>query len=483
MFKPRFLTKTLLMKGIQCPKQLFLQINNPYLADEDKNTKAKNQGTEFGILAQGLFKRGVLVKEKDPIKALAETESLIGKNVTLFEPAFLFDDLYFRADILKKTKTGLILIEVKSSTEVKPYQIEDVSIQALILKKLGYKLKRIYICHVNKEFTLSSSVNKFFTKKDVTQEVFAKLDLIEEKIIEIRSLIGSIPDIKIGPHCNKPFICPFRNHCNKENSVEKNSVLNFPNLPNKWELFESGKKKITDLEISDLKTESQINLLIKAKKDTVSLNSEQIRKTLELWNKPLWFLDFETFDSIFPPYKKTRPNTHIPYQFSLAKIKNGQPLIVESYIADALLIDPRIDLAKKLVSSVGKTGSIITYNMSFEKTRIQEMADLIPSLRKDLLSIKERIVDLLPLMRSSVYHPDFNFSWSIKSVVPALFGNQSSYSNNRVKNGLESQEIYLDSIRSNTLDLNRQYLIDYCNKDVLEMARLYLFLKAEIEPQ
>jgi 7-keto-8-aminopelargonate synthetase-like enzyme len=79
-------------------------------------------------------------------------------------------------------------------------------------------------------------------------------------------------------------------------------------------------------------------------------------------------------------------------------------------------------------------------------------------------------------MRSSVYHPGFNFSWSLKSVIPAIFGEQDSYSKNKINDGLQSQKTYLDAIRNNTLEKNRQDLIDYCNKDVLEMARLYFYL-------
>jgi Domain of unknown function(DUF2779) len=464
------------MRGLQCPKQLFLHLNNPELAEEEQNLKAKNQGTEIGILAHRLFKRGILVKEKDPIKALAETQELIKKNNILFEPAFLFEDLYFRADILKTTPKGVTLLEVKSSTEVKPYHIQDASIQALILSKLGHKIDRIYICHVNKNYTTRDPISKFFIKNDVTSEVLDQLPLMEEKIFKIKELIRSNPDIKIGPHCTKPFACLFRSHCNKESRVPKNCIISFPNLSNKWDLFKSGKREVGDLELKDLKSEQQKTLLVRSQLDKISIDSQKILASFKSWDKPLWFLDFETFDSVFPLYKKTRPNTHIPYQFSLAKIKNGKPVIVESYIADDISLDPRKELAKNLINSIGKNGSIVTYNMSFEKTRIQEMADLIPEFRKELLLIKDRIVDLLPLMRSSVYHPGFNFSWSLKSVIPAIFGEQASYSKNKINDGLQSQKTYLDAIRNNTIEENRQDLIDYCNKDVLEMARLYIYL-------
>ena len=166
--------------------------------------------------------------------------------------------------------------------------------------------------------------------------------------------------------------------------------------------------------------------------------------------------------------------TPIPFQFSLGVIRNGTPLIKKSYLTQDPSKDPRYDLAIKLIESVGKSGSIVTYNMSFEKGRIQELADQCPRLKPKLLAIKNRVVDLLDVIKPGIYHPDFNFSWSIKSVVPELFGPSECYSSLVVKNGLQAQELYLKAIESSLSEQTKKDLIDYCNKDVIEMIKLYL---------
>jgi hypothetical protein len=471
------LTKTLIMKGIQCPKQLFLHINNPELADADKNQKIKQEGNEVGVLAQLLYPTGVLIAAKNPLAALNETKTKI-HNPILFEAAFRFENLYCRIDVLEETTDGTNIIEVKSSSEVEDYHLQDLAVQALILKKLNIKLNKFYICHINRQYDLDQPVSQFFIIEDKTAEVVAMLDSTNEKIEEIKLLIESEPLIKIGPHCTKPFECPFSSHCQKKANVDKDSVLKFPNLRHKWKLFESGKTRIQDLTDEDLNTDGQKLALKKFNMGQEYINHEGIRSAISSWIFPLYFLDFETVDSVYPKYAGTKPNTKIPYQFSLFKLDtiDAEALFVKAYLADSLKSDPRYELAKSLVENLGNTGSIVSYNASFEKGVVDTLSKLFPEFKDSLLNIHKRIVDLLPIMRENVYRRDFNWSWSIKSVVPSLFGEAASYKNNAVSNGLEAQALYLKSLAENTLDQSRDFLIEYCNKDVEEMIRIFQFL-------
>jgi hypothetical protein len=196
------------------------------------------------------------------------------------------------------------------------------------------------------------------------------------------------------------------------------------------------------------------------------------------WIFPIHFLDFETVDTIFPKYPKTRPNAKIPYQFSVYSLTTieSEPVLEKAYIADSLDTDPRYKLAQILVETLKTQGSIISYNASFEKSRIEEMATLFPDLRDELLKIKDRLIDLLEIVRDNVYLKDFNGSWSIKSVTPALFGKDQSYKEMKIQNGLAAQEVYFKALTENNLEDVRQNLEDYCNKDVLEMIHISKYL-------
>lgn len=50
----------------------------------------------------------------------------------------------------------------------------------------------------------------------------------------------------------------------------------------------------------------------------------------------------------------------------------------------------------------------------------EHLAAAVPSRRAALGKVAGRLVDLLPIVRDHVYHPDFLGSFSQKSVLPAL---------------------------------------------------------------
>jgi CRISPR/Cas system-associated exonuclease Cas4 (RecB family) len=431
-------------------------------------------------LARTLYS-GVLVSEKDPIKALEQTKELFKKNSILFEPAFLCEDLYFRADILESNKSGMSITEYKSSTEIKEYHRQDLAIQAYILQKLGHKIDKLLIAYVNKKYTRDLPLKDLFIKEDLTEETMDLLPWVEEQIINIKkiALAGKEPKIDIGPHCNKPHECPYKKYCYKQKNIPEVSVLDFPHLNHKWELYKQGKIKISDLRDSDLNTDKQKQTLMKLQQKKPYINKKVITEILSNWKYPIYFLDFETLSFGYPIFDKLRPFQEIPFQFSCYSLKGDTAELVNecSYIVDSLDKDPRFDLAKILIKALGKKGPIVAYNAPFEKKVIEGLAELIPSLKNDLLNLTTRLVDLYPIMKDYVYYPEFKLSWSIKSVTPALFGKSSSYDELNISNGLESQQSYLNAIKNGNLEHIKSDLIAYCNKDVLEMVRIFHFLK------
>lgn len=64
-------------------------------------------------------------------------------------------------------------------------------------------------------------------------------------------------------------------------------------------------------------------------------------------------------------------------------------------------------------------GPVLVYS-SYEKVRLRDLAPHVPDLAVELGAIVDRLVDLLPIVRNHVYHPDFVGSFSIKKVGPAL---------------------------------------------------------------
>ena len=129
-------------------------------------------------------------------------------------------------------------------------------------------------------------------------------------------------------------------------------------------------------------------------------------------------LSAETISPGLPRYAGTRPSPQIAFQCSHHKLKAGGTLTHAEFLHEGAG-DPRSDFARALIESVGKKGSILIYS-SFETTQLKSIALAYPALAPGLEQVMGRFVDLLPIVRKHVYHPDFHGPFSIKAVAPAL---------------------------------------------------------------
>ncbi|MBK9353674.1 MAG: DUF2779 domain-containing protein [Bacteroidetes bacterium] len=125
----------------------------------------------------------------------------------------------------------------------------------------------------------------------------------------------------------------------------------------------------------------------------IKIDKAKIKTFLETLKKPYYYFDFETYQMAVPEFDNARPYQMIPFQYSL-HIQDENNLIHSEFLGDSAT-DPRIPLIEKMINELGEKGSIITYNATFEKTRLKEMAIDFPVYKKQLNNIKDRIVDLM----------------------------------------------------------------------------------------
>jgi hypothetical protein len=81
--------------------------------------------------------------------------------------------------------------------------------------------------------------------------------------------------------------------------------------------------------------------------------------------------------------------------------------------------DPRRDFLGSLIDVLAKRGRIIAYNAGFESQRLSDLANWFPRYRDKIARIQSRLWDLLPFVRTHVYHPKFLGSYSLEAVLPA----------------------------------------------------------------
>ena len=143
------------------------------------------------------------------------------------------------ADILVKNGDAWDMYEVKASTKVKEYQIDDASIQWYALSK-AIKLNRAYIVHINSKYTREGEldIKELFAIEDITEIVQKEQENIGANLKEIEeALNGDIPDIDIGGQCDNPFSCDFKSHCWKHIPIPSVFNLYWMNWSTKFEMY------------------------------------------------------------------------------------------------------------------------------------------------------------------------------------------------------------------------------------------------------
>jgi hypothetical protein len=166
----------------------------------------------------------------------------------------------------------------------------------------------------------------------------------------------------------------------------------------------------------------------------------------------------------------------ITFQFSLHRITELGELEHESF----LLLDsgdPPMEFAMSLIKACGTMEPVFVYNLQFEKTRLAELGERLPSLRQPLKAIEARLVDLLPVAQDHFYHPDQQGSWSIKDVLPAVVSGWSYDDLGDIKDGGRAMDAFVEAIDPSTNAERKarleQFLINYCKLDTYAMVRIW----------
>jgi hypothetical protein len=122
MPSPRYLTKSRFKLALDCPTKLYYTRKPEYenKSESDSFLEALAQGGfQVEELARMDYPEGVAILGEDYNYDLlaAKTRKLLEQgNVTIFEPAFLINDLFIRVDIIVKRGNSIKLIEVKAKS-------------------------------------------------------------------------------------------------------------------------------------------------------------------------------------------------------------------------------------------------------------------------------------------------------------------------------------------------------------------------------
>jgi len=472
------LTKSKFLSGLQCPRLLWINIHKKELLPEfDISTLNKfREGHDVGELAKELFPDGVDLPVEDFMQNLQFTKEALDHKKPLFEAGFVTEDkLFSRADILVPVKDRWDIIEVKSGTKVKEINVWDTAFQKYCYEQSGLKIRKCFLMHVNNEYLRKGDINpkEFFTKENITDEVEEKIKQIPEKINEMFDILNypEEPENKIGPHCDDPYDCALKDEC--WSFLPEGHVFCLYNGRKKcFELLDNKIYALKDIP-DDFKLNGKQEIQRECERENkVHIHKEKLKHFLKALNYPLFYLDFETFNSAIPLFDGLKPYQQVPFQFSLHIVrKEGEKPEHISFLYDGGK-DPRKEFMEKLKEVLEDAGDIIVYNQFFEKNIIKKLAEHMPEYKNWSEQVLGRFVDLLvPFRNFSYYNPKQQGSASIKKVLPALVG--KSYDGMDIANGAMASIEYFNthyckSEKTKKLKV-RKDLEKYCGLDTEAM--------------
>ena len=257
------------------------------------------------------------------------------------------------------------------------------------------------------------------------------------------------------------------------------------------ELINHGYLNMLDIPKDYIKNQNHLIQYECLEHNEVYVDKEKIKAGIESLKYPLYHLDFETFPCPMPRYRGEKPYTQSVFEFSLHtevspgvcdKDKDNYVFLARDFN------DCRLECVKELVRLTQKPGTLLAQNVSFERSRIKELANIFTEYKEPLMRLYNNYFDLIWLVntnqelyqslgfskddasRVNFYDKALDGSYSIKKTLPVF--SDLSYKNLDVKNGTEAIVTYANYDKMSVEERNLKYesLITYCKQDTWAMV-------------
>ena len=399
-----------------------------------------------------------------------------------------------------------------------------------------------YLAVLNSEYVFDGSVDadgkrdykeidgqELVTFYDLNETTEAYQPTILREIATLESYINTPHDISVsvpvGKWCawGQNTECIFWKHCFQKlrtvpDKNKANNYLSFRGFPagsitDKFQLVNEGYYAFDDVPEGWLASDNHLIQRDCYDHATEHVDKEKMRYWFDQIEYPIYHLDFEAFPCPLPRFRGETPYRQSVFEFSLHIERS--PGVCEKVADNYIFLnarcddDERKDLAQDLISHCTFNddgtlrGTMLAQNTSYERGRLEELADLYPGFRAKLLAIRDKSADLIHLLKTkkelykdafgearakqiNYYHPDLSGSYSIKKTLPVLVPSLT-YSTLNVGNGVEAYITYLNydspdptfgklvnkAQRRNSLEI-------YCQQDTWAMVEILRAVRAKI---
>ena len=487
------LTKSRFRDAEPCVKRAWLSLHQRELATEpDEGVKIRGRlGREFESVVRACFPFGVLIDAvgKAAIEPTVWEIEMRGDR-PIFEAAFEADGMFAQVDVLEPLPGGgWHLIEAKRAKNIregKPARLKrkyarDVGFQLLTLRRAGVNVQKVSLASINPDLVKGEVPFKpwdIVLLTDITEELTPRLEKLQvEADLTQEVLAGLMPELETNTYCGD---CPFSAHCHQEAEpyadVENLYMIRSAQVT---DLRAQGVRRIADIPVEWIEEHKP-----KARNMWHALRWEEqvfhpdLLATLSLLPKPWLFLDFEAATTDIPRYEGTKAFEVLPFQWSGHLVVDRLEDAMHEGFLHAEDTDPRRAFADSLLAVLEKAETVFVYS-SYENLQVSRLAD--PLL---LAHLQAKEYDLLKLIQDYVYVKEFNGSYSIKKVLPAL--TKVTYEGLAIQGGDLAAQKYLqrlDMLDRDPAAAARIYddLVEYCKLDTLAMVEivraLYQFTK------
>ena len=423
----------------------------------------------------------------------------------------------------------------------------DVAFQRYVIEHALHKAEdsrkvNFYLAVLNNKYVYDGAIDsdgkRIYNKVD-DQEIITFIDMNEiseeykpfilKEIATLESYISTPHDIKnkvpVGEWCawGKNTECLFFSHCfNTLRGVpDKNKANNYisfrgfkqGDIKSKYQLINEGYCKFDDVPVGWLEKEYH-----KIQRDCYDTDSEYIDKEkMKYWfdqmEYPIYHFDFESFPCPLPRFRGEQPYRQSVFEFSLHIER--KPGICDKEKDNVIFLnaesgdDEREDLAKAIIDNFefnedgSLHGTMLAQSTTFEKKRLEELAELFPEYSKKLLAIRDKSADLIHLLKTNkkmyeeafsesagiinYYNKNLSGSYSIKKTLPVLVPSLT-YQGMDVGNGVQAYIAYLNydspeptfGIMKTKVE-RRAALSRYCQQDTWAMVEILRAVRDKIQ--
>lgn len=496
-----FLSKSDYMLFLRHPAWLWLKkYDKSKLPPIDEDTQALfDAGHEFESYAEKTFVGGIKLGFRNYSEyqnLVSRTKETINKlpnqhQSAIFQGRLEVDGLTCVFDVLKKVgENEFDLIEIKATTKAKPEHEYDLAFQLLVLEKSGFKVRKIIVLHANKEFKRNGEINPelLCIQTDITNSVRSLVDVTQQQVLLAQAVLNeqTIPNISLR-YVNKLGISGVSQWFQewmgifkllKPNTDPYNVYeLSYPSSEQIGKLEDAGITRIADVPDVLVLRPKQFAQIKTTREDKPIIDKEKIREFLDSFQYPLYFFDYETMSSIIPTFDGMSPYKDYPFQYSLHVFRSPTSEVEHYEYLHAENSNPMPGLLNQLKQDIDDEGTVLAWNMSYEKGCNDRMAALYPEYAEFLMKLNERINDLMiPFSEMWYFHKDFFGSASVKKVLPVM-APELSYKELNVGNGLLARRMWTQTVLENKYPEQRAEIMSdlskYCTLDTYAMVRIY----------